>query len=78
MDGINVDLHYLEQEVIEQTQADDKFLAVWYWNAAQGGTRIENNEEYGRLFGKTGRIVDYFYSDSPLQAMRARDLLQGV
>lgn len=73
MAGINVDLHYLEQNVIEQTQADDKLLAVWIWTC----TETENNNVYDYLFGKTGRAIDLFYSDEPLEAMRARDLIQS-
>jgi len=73
MDGINVDLRYLEQDVIEQTQSDGKFLGVWYWTV----TDTENNTVYDKLFGKTGKIVDFFFSDKPLEAMRARDLIQN-
>jgi len=40
--GINVDYHYLEQDVIEKTQADGKVIGVWYWNSNQGGTTTEN------------------------------------
>ena len=40
-------------------------------------TDTENNKVYDYLFGKTGRAIDLFYSDKPLEAMRARDLIQG-
>lgn len=77
MAGINVDYHYLEQDVIEDTQKNGNVLAVWYWNADQGGTTTENDEMYQHVFGKTGKMVDYFYSDNPLEAMRVRDLIQA-
>ena len=75
MTGINVDYHYLEQDVIEKTQADGKVIGVWYWSSNQGGPTTENEDIYERVFGKIGNKVDYFYSDNPLEAMRVRDLI---
>lgn len=59
MQGINIDLHYLDQDVIEKTQTNGNAVAVWYWTK----TESENNQVYNLLFGKTGNKVDYFYSD---------------
>ena len=69
MEGVNLDLHYLDQDAIEQIQTSGKSVAVWYWTK----TEAENEKAYNLLFGKTGNKVDYFYSDFPLEAMRARD-----
>ena len=78
MTGINVDYHHLEQKVIEKTQEDGKVIGVWYWNANQGGPTTENIDVYEHVFGRTGNIVDYFYSDNPLEAMRVRDMIQNT
>ena len=59
MEGINIDLHYLDQSVIEKTQTDGNSVAVWYWTE----TESEDNKAYNLLFGQTGNVVDYFYSD---------------
>ena len=59
MQGINIDLHYLDQDVIEKTQTNGNAVAVWYWTK----TESENEKVYNLLFGKTGNKVDYFYSD---------------
>ena len=71
MQGINLDLHYLDQDVIEKTQTNGNAVAVWYWTK----TESENDQVYNLLFGKTGNKVDYFYSDQPMEAMRARDAI---
>ena len=59
MQGVNLDLHYLDQDVIENIQTAGKLVAVWYWTK----TESENTKAYDLLFGKTGNKVDYFYSD---------------
>jgi len=59
MQGINIDLLTLDQDVIERTQTKGKSLAVWFWTE----TESESTKNYNLLFGKTGRRVDYFYSD---------------
>ena len=59
MQGINIDLHYLDQAVIRKTQTNGKAVAVWYWTE----TESENAKVYDLLFGKSGIKVDYFYSD---------------
>lgn len=71
MEGINIDLHYLEQSVIRKTQFEGKSLSVWYWTE----TEEETTKAYNKLFGLTGNKVDFFYSDDPLEAMKARDLI---
>ena len=69
MQGINIDLHWLDQNVIEQTQAEGKTLAIWYWTE----TESETTKVYDTLFGATGNTVDYFFSDNPLKAMEVRN-----
>ena len=78
MQGVNVDLHYLQQNVIRETQDSGSQLGVWYSK--------KRNEEtkpvYDLVFGRTGVQVDYFYSDHPLEAMKQRSrimrLLKGI
>ena len=78
MAGMNVDYHYLDQNVIRSTQDEGKRVGIWFLNAKTGGTTLEDATVYDRVFGKTGAIVDYFYSDSPIEAMKARDLIQNT
>ena len=62
MDGINIDLHWLEQNVIIESQILGNTVGVWYWDAKE----TENEMVYDKLFGVSGYKVDYFYSDDPL------------
>ena len=48
-------------------------MGVWYRPA----NTKENQDVYDKIFGKTGKTVDYFYSDKPIEAMAARDIIQG-
>ena len=69
--GVNIDITYLEQETINETQASGNFLGVWYRPA----NTAENQDIYDKIFGKTGKTVDFFYSDKPQEAMAARDII---
>ena len=73
MQGINLSLELLKQDVIEPVQDVGHTVGVWYIAARTE----ETNEVYELLFGKTGNVVDLFYSDRPLEAMKARDQIQS-
>ena len=73
MQGINVRLTSLNQQMIEKSRDAGKKIGIWIGKTDQK----ENQGIYDLLFGETGKRVDYFYSDFPVKAMKARDNIQG-
>lgn len=69
MQGILVRQSHFTQDMIENTRKCGKKLGVWYGKA----DKTESQDTYDYLFGETGRRVDYFYSNFPVRAMKARD-----
>ena len=50
IDGMNLDLHYLEQNVIRDIQAVGVAVGVWFETV----TEVENQKVYNLIFGLTG------------------------
>ena len=72
MQGINLSLTHLKQEVIKPVQAKGHTVGIWYSTSVYP---VENEETYKLVFGQSGNVVDLFYSDKPLEAMKSRDLI---
>ena len=53
-------------------QAKGHTVGIWYSTTK---LPVENEETYELVFGKSGNVVDLFYSDRPLEAMKSRDLI---
>jgi len=69
MQGFLVRQSFFTQDMIENSRRVNKKIGVWYGKS----DKTESQETYDYLFGETGRRVDYFYSNFPLRAMKARD-----
>ena len=69
MQGIAVRQTHFTQEMVDNSRKAGKKLAVWYGKA----DKTESQSTYDYLFGETGKRVDYFYSNFPVKAMKARD-----
>ena len=69
MQGINVRLSFLSEDMIDNSRKAGKKIATWYGKS----DKSESQDTYDYLFGKTGKRVDLFYSNFPVKAMKARD-----
>ena len=74
MQGINVRFSSLNQQMIDKSRDAGKKIGIWI---GKTDSQKENQDTYNLLFGETGKRVDYFFSDSPVKAMKARDNIQG-
>ena len=75
LEGILIHNNFLQQEFIEKNHAIGQGKLVGIWCTTLKGKVKEADEAamYDKLFGKTGKRVDFFYSDHPSKAMKARD-----
>ena len=66
MTGITIHYKYLTDDVIAKIRGKNKLLGIW-WGFYKN-TLTESNEMWGKVF-TIGGGVDFFFSDSPLEAM---------
>ena len=70
MDGINVQYKYLTEEIVKKVHDDKKYIGLW---CPMGGW--ESPEMMAKVFTHGGG-VDFFFSNSPVEAMLYRDSIQ--
>lgn len=69
--GINVLYEYLTEEIVQKAHTAGNYVGVWYATA----TKEESEEMWDEVFSVAGKGVDFFFSDKPQEAMKARDKL---
>lgn len=62
---------FLTEKRIEYAHQEDSYAGVYYAD----GIDKENDKMWNKVF-TMGDRVDFFYSNKPLEAMKARDNLQ--
>jgi len=70
MQGVNLIYSQLSRTLVDRLRSIDQLLGVWYWTEQSQ----ENALMYSRVF-HTCAPIDLFYSDRPLEAIKARSTI---
>ena len=70
--GINIMLQYMTEERIKKVQKSGHLVGLWFSMAREGK---EDVKVWKQVFTMAGG-VNFFYSDRPLESMKARDKFQ--
>ena len=75
MSGMNIAYEFLNRERTAKVDKSGKLLGIWIRGKNKQNKHVEGKEMWDKIFTMENGAVNFFYSDKPVEAMMARNML---